>query len=207
MPGNQFAAEGWCQETPVVVCVALKAELVAPKEEHTKKRLSAAGSVLGHGLGALRHGVLGELSREEQTDGGLDFAGRQGGLLVVADQLARLAGDALEQVVDERVHDRHATAGDAGVGVNLLQHLVDVGGIRLSATLLPLAALCGRLLGLAFAGRFCCCYFGRHNSNVFCATVGLQTWYIYQICCGLLFTVTYMDNFACAMQTISNPVF
>lgn len=81
----------------MVVCVAVQAGIAAPKEEHTIERLSAAGS--GHGLGALRHNVLGEFSREEQTDGGLDFAGRQGGLLVVAEQLARLAGDALEQGV------------------------------------------------------------------------------------------------------------
>lgn len=53
------------------------------------------------------------------------------------------------------VHDRHATAGDAGVGLNLLQHLVDVGDIRLSATLLPLVALVGHLLGLGMLMFFC----------------------------------------------------
>ena len=38
-------------------------------------------------------------------------------------------GDALEDVVDERVHDAHGFAGDASVWVNLLQHLVDVDSI------------------------------------------------------------------------------
>ncbi len=31
--------------------------------------------VLGHSLGSLRDGVFGELTGEEQTDGGLDFPG------------------------------------------------------------------------------------------------------------------------------------
>ena len=37
--------------------------------------------------------------------------------------------DALEDVVDERVHDAHGFAGDTSVRVNLLQHLVDVDSI------------------------------------------------------------------------------
>ena len=38
-------------------------------------------------------------------------------------------GDALEDVVDERVHDAHGFAGDTSVRVNLLQHLVDVDSV------------------------------------------------------------------------------
>ena len=38
-------------------------------------------------------------------------------------------GDALEDVVDERVHNAHGFAGDTSVRVNLLQHLVDVDSI------------------------------------------------------------------------------
>ena len=37
--------------------------------------------------------------------------GNTGSALVVADQLASLTGDALEGVVDERVHDGHGAAG------------------------------------------------------------------------------------------------
>ena len=92
-------------------------------------RLSGGGLELGHGLGALRDGVLGELTGEEQADGGLDLAGRQGGLLVVAGQAGSLKGQALEDVVDERVQDGHAALGDASVGVHLLEHLVDVGAV------------------------------------------------------------------------------
>ena len=78
-----------------------------------------AGGVLGDGLGALRHGVLGKLSREDETDGRLDFARRDRGALVVVRQTRSLSGDALEDVVDERVHDRHRLARDARVGVDL----------------------------------------------------------------------------------------
>ena len=38
-------------------------------------------------------------------------------------QLASLCSNSLEEVVDEGVHDGHGLRGDAGVGVNLLQHL------------------------------------------------------------------------------------
>ncbi len=107
-----------------------------------------AGGVLGDGLGAFGDGVLGEFSREDQADGGLDLAGAQGALLVVAAQLAGLRGGLLEDVVDEGVHDRHGAARDASVRVHLLQHLVDVGGVRLNACLSALG-LVARGLGLA----------------------------------------------------------
>jgi len=87
--------------------------------------------VLGDGLGSLRDGVLGELTWQEEPDSGLDFPGGDGGPLVVVGKTAGLSGDALEQVVDEGVHDAHGLGGDTGVGVHLLEDLVDVGGIRL----------------------------------------------------------------------------
>ena len=93
--------------------------------------------VLGDSLGALRDGVLGELTGEEEPDSGLDLAGGDGGPLVVVSQTAGLGGDPLEQVVDERVHDGHGLGGDSGVGVDLLQHLVDVDSVGL----LPLSLL------------------------------------------------------------------
>lgn len=84
---------------------------------------------LGDGLGAFRHGVLGELAWEQQTDGRLDFPGRDRRALVVARQAASLAGNALKQIADEVIHDRHRLLGDARVWVHLLQHLVDVRGV------------------------------------------------------------------------------
>jgi len=110
-------------------------------------------SVLGDSLGALRDGMLGELTREDETHGGLHLARRQGRLLVVADQLASLTGDALEDVVDERVHDRHGGARDTSVLVNLLEHLVDVRRVRFRA-LLAASRHSGLSLSLCFSGHF-----------------------------------------------------
>lgn len=60
--------------------------------------------VLGNSLGTLRHSMLGEFTRQDQADRGLNFSGRDSGLLVVGSQLGRLGGDTLENVY--RVLDR-----------------------------------------------------------------------------------------------------
>ena len=75
--------------------------------------------------------MLGELTGKEEPDSSLDFPGGDGGPLVVVGQAGSLGGNPGEDVVDERVHDGHGLGGDAGVGVHLLEHLVDVDGIRL----------------------------------------------------------------------------
>jgi hypothetical protein len=93
--------------------------------------------------------VLGELSGEEEPDSGLDLPGGDGGPLVVVGQTAGLGGNALEDVVDKGVHDAHGLGGDTGVGVYLLQHLVDVDSIRLLAPPLVLLVLGDSLGGLA----------------------------------------------------------
>ncbi len=92
--------------------------------------------VLRDGLGALGNGVLGELTGEEEADGGLDLAGGEGRLLVVADELGGLTGDLLEDIVDEGVHDAHGLLGDASLGVNLLEDTVDVDGEGFDSLLL-----------------------------------------------------------------------
>jgi hypothetical protein len=96
------------------------------------------GGVLGDGFGALRDGVLGEFSGEEKSDGGLDLARGDGGPLVVVGEARGLGRDPLEDVVHEGVHDGHGLGGDAGVGVDLLQHLVDVHRVGLLPLLVPL---------------------------------------------------------------------
>ena len=58
---------------------------------------------------------------------GLDLTRRDGGLLVVGGKLRGLGGDALEDVVDERVQDGHGAVGDTSVGVDLLE---DCGRVR-----------------------------------------------------------------------------
>ena len=72
------------------------------------------------GLGALGDGVLRKLAREHEPDRSLDLAGRERLLLGVPAELGALESDALEDVVNKRVHDRHALLRDAGVRVDLL---------------------------------------------------------------------------------------
>lgn len=94
--------------------------------------------------------MLSELAGQKEADSRLDFATRDGRAAVVVREARRFGGDALEDVVHEAVHDRHRLAADAGVGVNLLQHLVDVDGIALPSS--PLALLVARSDGLRLAG-------------------------------------------------------
>lgn len=61
--------------------------------------------VFGDGLGALRHGVLGQLTGEQKPDSSLDFPGGDGAAPVVVGKPGGLGGDALENVIHERVHD------------------------------------------------------------------------------------------------------
>ena len=67
-------------------------------------------------------------------------------------QTRGFTGDALKDVVDEGVHDAHGLGGDAGVGVDLLQHLVDVDGVALLPGLSALLAALGGGLADGFLG-------------------------------------------------------
>ena len=120
-----------------------------------RRRLLAAG-VLGHCLGSLADSVLSEFTREKKTDSSLDFPTGDGRLLVVVCQAAGLGSNALEDVVDKRVHDAHGLAGDTSVGVDLLQDLVDVDRVGLTtaavASLLLTSIGDGLLGGLAASG-------------------------------------------------------
>ena len=115
----------------------------------TASSLLGAG-VLGDGLGSLRDGVLGQFTGQEKTDSGLDLSAGDGGAAVVVGQTGGLSCDALEDVVDEGVHDGHGLAGHTGVGVHLLQDLVDVDGVGLPPP--PLALLVPGTGGLCLAG-------------------------------------------------------
>jgi hypothetical protein len=84
----------------------------------------------GDGFGSFGDGVLGQLTGEDEFDGGLNFAGAHGVSTVVADQAGSFSGESVERVGDEGVHDGHGLLGDSGFGVNLLQHLVDVDAER-----------------------------------------------------------------------------
>ena len=95
--------------------------------------------------------MLGKLTGQEEPDSGLDLPGGDGGPLVVVGESAGLSGDALEQIVDKGVHDAHGLGGDTGVGVHLLEDLVDVDGIGFLPllVLLLLVSLGDGLGGLA----------------------------------------------------------
>lgn len=86
---------------------------------------SLGAGVLGHRLGALGHGVFGQLAGQQQPHCGLHLSAGDGGALVVLGQPGRLGGDPLEQVVHERVHDAHGSARDARVRVDLRRHTGD----------------------------------------------------------------------------------
>ncbi|XP_020955685.1 uncharacterized protein LOC110261735 [Sus scrofa] len=104
---------------------------IMPKDIQLARRIRGeralhllGAGVLGDGLGAFGHGVLGQLPGQQQAHSRLNLSGRDGRALVVMRQPRGLAGDALEDVVDEGIHDAHGLGRDASVRVDLLQHLV-----------------------------------------------------------------------------------
>ena len=124
--------------------------------------LLAAG-VLGYGLSSFTHGVFSQFTGQKQPDGGLDLARADGRLLVVMGKAGSFGGDALEDVVDERVHDAHGFAGDTSVRVNLLQHLVDVDSIAFPSLSSPLLLSISNGFSLSgFFLAFLSCNFGWH---------------------------------------------
>ena len=90
--------------------------------------------------------MLGQLSWQVQSHSRLHFPAGDGVLLVVVSQSGGLAGNPLKDVVHKGVHDAHGLGGDASVWMHLLQHLVDVDGVRLLAGLSPLLLVSGWLL-------------------------------------------------------------
>ena len=87
--------------------------------------------------------MLGQFSGEEETDSGLDFPGGDGGPLVVVGKTGSFSSDALKDVIDKGVHDAHGLGGYTSVGVDLLQHLVDVDGVGLLALMALLLSVLG----------------------------------------------------------------
>ena len=61
--------------------------------------------VFGYGFGAFRDGVFGQLTRQKETDSGLDFPTGDGASLVVVGEARGFGSNAFEDVVHERVHD------------------------------------------------------------------------------------------------------
>lgn len=108
-----------------------------------------------HRLLTLGGGELAELVGQDEEHGGLDFARRDGLAAIAARQSTGLDGNALEEIVDERVHDVHGTLRYTAISIHLLEHLVDEGAVRvvvaLGVALLPDLRHC--LLGTRHLGR------------------------------------------------------
>lgn len=102
--------------------------------------------VLGNSLDTIRDGMLGELTREDQTNGSLDLFAGDGGALVVSGNLAGLSGNTLEDVIDKAVHDGHCLLGDVDLRVALTEDLEDVARVALVAGAATLASTRGGLL-------------------------------------------------------------
>ena len=98
---------------------------------------------LSHGLGALRHGVLSELTGKDQSDSSLDLARTEHTLVVVSNQATSLRRDLLEGVVDQGVQNRDGSLADADLGVDLLQDSDDVRAVRLDSLVVSLDDLLG----------------------------------------------------------------
>ena len=81
--------------------------------------------------------MFGQFTGQQKPDGSLDLPGGDGGSLVVVSKTGSFSSDTFKDIVDEGVHDAHGLGGDTSVGVDLLQNLVDVDGIRF----LPLLVL------------------------------------------------------------------
>ena len=114
--------------------------------------------------------MLGQLTGEEQTDGGLDLPRGDGRSLVVVSETGRFGGNSFEDVVHEAVHDRHGLAAHAGIGVDLFQHLVDVDTVGFFPP--PLSFLVPGTGGFCLAGLLCSlCANLRCHSCVFAAKV------------------------------------
>ena len=141
------------------------------KKKEGKRNSLFAARVLGNSLGPLRHGVFGQFSRKKQTNSSLDFSAGDRVLLVVVSQTGGLGRHTLKDVVDERVHDAHGLAGDPSLGMDLLEHFVNVDGVALLARLSLLLLIASRGLGLGggLLLAFLACNFARHDYRRTCA--------------------------------------
>ena len=74
-----------------------------------------------------------EFAGEDQAHGCLNLAGRDRLTLVVVSQTRSFSGNSFEDVVHERVLDRHCFSRNAGVRVDLLEDTVDVHRVRFLA--------------------------------------------------------------------------
>ncbi|GIY97453.1 hypothetical protein CEXT_359141 [Caerostris extrusa] len=75
-----------------------------------------------------------KFSWQQQTNGCLYFSACNSGTLVVMSKTRGFGSKTFEYIVHKAVHNRHSFTGNTGIGMNLLQNLVDVN----TETFLPL---------------------------------------------------------------------
>ena len=92
--------------------------------------------------------MLGELSWQPEANRSLDFSAGDGRLLVVLSKTGGLGSNLLKNVIDKRVHYTHGLGGNASLGVDLLEDLVDVDRVALLADTLSLLLVGRSDLGL-----------------------------------------------------------
>ena len=100
--------------------------------------------------------MLREFSREQESDRRLDFARRDRPPLVLVSKTRCLTSDSFEDVVDERVHDAHRSAGNTNIWMNLLQNSIDETSITLLSCSLSLHNFRSSLALATFLGAFLC---------------------------------------------------
>ncbi|XP_011818313.1 PREDICTED: uncharacterized protein LOC105526835 [Colobus angolensis palliatus] len=118
---------------------------IMPKDIQLARRIRGERAALGHS-------VLGQLPRQQQAHRRLNLPRGDSRALVVMRQAGSLTRDALEDVVDEGIHDPHGFGGDAGVRMDLLQHLVHVHRVALLAAALTLLSILLLRLGYRLLG-------------------------------------------------------
>ena len=97
-------------------------------------------------------------------------------------QTGGFAGDTLEQIVDEAVHDAHGLAGDTSVGVHLLHDFVDIDAVALSSfsAFLLVPRTRGFRFGDGLLGAFGA-YFRRHFRSWSLKNVMSKGWFFFYI--------------------------
>lgn len=110
--------------------------------------------VFGDGFCAFTDSVLGQFTRQQETNSGLDFPTGDGRSFVVVSQTRCFGSNAFENIIDKTVHDTHGFAGNTSVRVHLLQHFVDVDSIRF-LTLAFLLLVAFRNVLLCLSGLLC----------------------------------------------------
>merc|ERR1719235_1154671 len=133
-----------------LVVLPRPAELLSPTRQwYGLSRARSAGTHANLGAGelrnclrSLRHGMLRELSREDETESRLDLPRGHRLLLVHLHELSSFAGNLVERVHYQGIHNAHRLLRHADLRVDLLQRAVDV-GVEVQLRLLLLLAVSG----------------------------------------------------------------